>query len=216
MGRLVRAAVTFLLCLIWALFVLYPNPLLLLRSIPRAIHPPIDPAAVRPLARKLPDDPDTIQRLVLDKYVPYSVPWTTMGVPWYFPTPKEVLAQGSGDCEARMVVLASVLEAKHIPFKIEASVDHIWVWYPKKRPNALENNSVAFIKRTGGKVRIQVPKGWRWQESYRLEREYFWDPAPLSRKLLLFGGLFLIPLRHRLTGWLLAGRSPGTPAGQQP
>jgi hypothetical protein len=39
---------------------------------------------------------------------------------------------------------------------------------------------------------LQVPERWDWRRSYEIEKEYFWDPAPLHRKLLLFGGLALL------------------------
>ena len=39
---------------------------------------------------------------------------------------------------------------------------------------------------------LQVPEQWDWRESYRIEREYFWDYMPTSRRLLFFGGLFAI------------------------
>src|SRR5919198_677077 len=69
------------------------------------------------------------------------VPWQSTGVPWSFPSPAEALATGLGDCQARAVTFASVLAAKGIPFQLRASIDHMWVEYPGKRPNALENRS---------------------------------------------------------------------------
>lgn len=207
MSRLRRGTITSLALLLWTLLVLYPNPMLLFRSIPQSVHPVADAEAVRPWADQLPNDPAVIEQQVLNKYVPYAVPWQTLGVPWYFPTTAEVVKAGRGDCQARMLVLASILEAKGIPYKLEASFDHIWVEYPKKRPNALENRSIAIMQNTGTGPKLQVPKRWDWRESARIEREYFWDYMPLSRKLLLAGGWGVILLRRRLVRLGVRARS---------
>lgn len=190
-----RRAAVLLVYALWVLFVLYPNPLLLVRSIVNAANPRIDPAAVRQWAAETPDAPAAIERQVLDRYVPYAVPWQTHGVPWYFPTTAEVVATGRGDCQGRMLVLASILEEKGIPYRLRASFDHIWVEYPRKQPNGLENASIAFMD----DGRWRVPERWDWRESYRIEREYFWDYMPLSRKALLGGGLLAIFFRRRIT-----------------
>jgi hypothetical protein len=208
-----RSLLRLLFAIIWILLTLYPNPLLLARSIAHALHPPIDPAAVREWAEQLPDDPVEIERRVLDQYVPYSVPWQTYGVPWYYPTTAEVVALGSGDCQARMLVLASILEAKGIPYHLRASLDHIWVEYPGKQPNALENGSIALMQ----DGRLSIPERWDWRESYRIEKEYFWDAMPIGRKLL-FGGLGVILLWGRATHllrWIGVRRFRGQePSGQ--
>ncbi len=196
--RLPRRAAILPVYALWVLLVLYPNPTLLVRAIANASEPRIDPAAVRGWAAELPDDPAYIEQQVLGKYVPYSVPWQTLGVPWYFPTTGEVVAMGSGDCQARMLVLASILEAKGLPYKLQASLDHIWVEYAQKQPNGMENAAIAIMD----DGQLQVPAQWDWRETYRIEREYFWDYMPLGRKLLLFGGLGLIFFRRRVAGLL--------------
>jgi hypothetical protein len=189
-----RRLTTTLLCLLWALFVLYPNPTLLPRAAANAYDPKIDPEAVRHLADQLPDDPAYIEQRVESDLVPYAVPWQTYGVPWYYPTTREVIEQGAGDCQARAIVFASILEAKGIPYTLRASIDHIWVEYENKQPNPGENAAIAVMDNGG----LQVPAQWDWRETWRIEKEYFWDTAPLSRKLLLFGGLIAIPLRRRI------------------
>ena len=100
------------------------------RSIEHIRHPSIDPAAVASIARSLPNDPRLIKQAVLTRIVPYAYDWQTAGVPWYFPTTREAIAQKSGDCESRAVVLASILAYKHIPYSLHMSFDHIWVDYP--------------------------------------------------------------------------------------
>lgn len=189
-----RRSATVVLCCFWALFVLYPNPALAVRSIPNAYDPVIDPAAVQHWADELPDDPAFIEQQVEKVYVPYAVPWETHGVPWYFPTTAEVVNEGRGDCQARMLVFASILEAKGIPYTIRASFDHIWVEYENKVPNRIEQPQIAVMDNGS----LQIPERWDWRESWRIEREYFWDEAPLGRKLLLFGGLFGILIRRQL------------------
>lgn len=188
-----RRTATVLLCILWALFALYPNPLLLARSVPNAYDPVIDPVAVQAWADELPDDPAYIEQQVEDVYVPYAVPWETYGVPWYFPTTAEVVAAGQGDCQARMLVLASILEAKGIPYTLRANIDHIWVEYENKVHSSIEQPQSAVMENGT----LQVPQSWDWRETWRIEQEYFWDEAPLARKLLLFGGLLLIPFRGR-------------------
>lgn len=205
--RLLRRAAPVLLYVGWVLVVLYPNPALLARSVSHALNPRVDPDAVRLWAEALPDDPASIERQVLDRYVPYAVPWQTHGVPWYFPTTGEVVAQGRGDCQARMLVLASILEAKGLPYRLRASFDHIWVEYPQKQPNALENGAIAIMD----DGRLRVPEQWDWRESYRIEKDYFWDTMPTGRKLLLFGGLGLIAFRRRLQSSVSRGRAQDRP-----
>ena len=71
--------------------------------------------------------------------MPYLYDWQTVGVPWYFPTTREVVEEGRGDCESRALVLASILEQKGIPWTLTMSIDHLWVDYPGKVPNEWEN-----------------------------------------------------------------------------
>lgn len=160
MKRLLKFSPRSMIALLWIMLTLYPNPMLLTRSILHAINPPVDAAAVANWANELPNDPAYIERQVLDRYVPYSVPWQTYGVPWYYPTTREVVAAGQGDCEARMLVLASILKAKGIPYRIEASFDHIWVEYPGKQTNPLEDQQLAILQ--NGK--LQLPDRWDWRQ----------------------------------------------------
>jgi hypothetical protein len=223
--RIARRAAPVALYLLWTLFALYPNPATLARAIPQAWAPRADPEAVRAWAARMPDDPARIEALVLDRYVPYAVPWQTHGVPWYFPTTREVVARGAGDCQARMLVLSSILEAKGIPHRLEASFDHIWVWYEGKRASDLENDAIALMVTDERGRRLRLPERWDWRETLQLEKEYFWDPMPGERKLLLFGGLAVLPFRRRLARgvWLALcrlrpplPRSPSTDVWRSP
>lgn len=182
----------------WLLIALYPDPSLLVRSIANIRHPSVDASSVRQLAATLPDDPRLIEEAVLRQIVPYAYDWQTWGVPWYFPTTAEALVAGRGDCESRAVVLASILEAKHIPHRILMSFDHIWVDYPGKTDNALENASVVIAQRVGGHFL------WAWPAHLNLRAEVaaqiatFWTPMPTVRRLLLFGGVLVILMLNPL------------------
>ena len=99
-----------LVFVLWILFVLYSNPLNLIISIQRVLNFDADPAA--------------IEKAVL-AIIPYRYDWELYGMPWYCPTIEEVLARGKGDCKARALVLASVLEAKSIPYQVYSSPMHM-------------------------------------------------------------------------------------------
>ena len=158
------------------------------------------------LARRLPDDPRAIEAYVLDRQVPYSYDWQSAGVPWYFPTTTEALRSGSGDCESRAVVLASILTAKGIPNELRLSLDHIWVDYPGKQANALENAGVQFAGTQDGRFFIHWPEDFRLGQEIQDQLSIYWAPAPAWRVLLLVAGLSLIALWNALARRLGAGR----------
>jgi len=182
--------------------VLYPNPLTLGRSIAHVVDPDVDPQAARAVAATLPDDPRLIERAVLERIVPYSYDWQASGVPWYFPTTAEALKAGRGDCESRALVLASILDAKGIPYELRMSFDHIWVDYPGKQASAIENDAVVLVD----------DRGWRWPEQLDLREElrnqmaFYWTPMPLMRKSLLLGGLVAIIGANVIVGAIAALR----------
>lgn len=177
----------------WLLLVVYPNPLQLGESIDNLRHAREDAAAVAALAARLPNDPRKIEQIVLDRIVPYAYDWQVNGVPWYFPTTREALAAGRGDCESRALVLASILKAKHIPHRLLMSFDHIWVDYPGKTSNPMENSAVAIAGQgRGGGFSLHWPKDFHpWQE-WNAQLQDYWAPMPWPLKLLLFVGGALI------------------------
>jgi hypothetical protein len=205
----------------WLLVALYPQPSMLIASISNVRAPDIDASAVEDLAATLPDDPRLIEQAVLDRIMPYAYDWQVSGVPWYFPTTSEALASQSGDCESRAVVLASLLKAKGIPFRLLMSFDHIWVDYPGKTENPLENADVALAQRVNGRF------VWNWPADFDIRAEVvaqldtFWAPMPTPRRVLLFAGLLLILLLNPILSRLsrpasrpapLAPSSPACPA----
>jgi hypothetical protein len=192
-----RAAVIFcalfpVLVALWVLLVLYPNPLKLAASVQRLVNPRVDPGAVQTLADSLPSEPAAIEEAVLDS-VPYSYDWEVYAMPWYFPSVGEVLKNGQGDCKARAIVLASVLEAKGIPYRINSSPTHVWVDYDGKVEDGLENSGAGFYEvdpQTGAKS-LHVPK-ISIKEVMRTGWQGFWPPMPVARKALLMSGLVIL------------------------
>ncbi len=209
-----------LAALVFFFFVLYPDPMMLVRSIEHIEHPSIDPAAVAGIARTLPNDPRLIEQVVLTRIEPYAYDWQTAGVPWYFPTTREALAQGRGDCESRAVVLASILAYKHIPYQLRMSFDHIWVDYPGHVNTAIENPGVQLAVRQNGHYVFHWPKDFHLGAEVNAQVAIYWTPMPLGRKLLLFGGLVAIALVNvigRLGRRAAAGlRRPAPPLPGRP
>jgi len=178
-----------LIFILWLLFVLYPNPLNLIISIQRVLNFNADPGAVEFMLDDFPSDPVAIEKEVLAR-ISYRYDWELYGMPWYFPTVEEVLERGKGDCAARALVLASVLEAKDIPYQLNLSPIHVWVDYGGKQENQYENPQVQYYQYDpeSGERRFKIPEidigavtdSWRQQ---------FWTTMPDGRKALLISGL---------------------------
>jgi len=198
-GRIFRIffPVLFLMCF---LLVLYPSPLNLVTSIQRGINPDVDPAAVEAVSKDLPYDPAVIELAVLQQIVPYSYDWEVHGMPWYVPTVEEVLENGRGDCKARALVLASILEEKDIPYKLNWSPIHVWVDYEGKEETSLENSDVEFYQQDPetGERSFKFPRiafGEVWDSFW----DGFWWPMPGVRKFLFISGpISLVVLRFTL------------------
>ena len=182
--------------LLWTLFVLYPNPARLGLSLVRIVRPPLDPVAVGELAATLPSDAAVIERHILRTF-PYQHDWITYGVPWYYPSVKEALRQGTGDCKTRFVVLASIYEALQVPYRQVFSLSHYWVTYDGKRETALEAEHNAWMVRDEEGSRLQVPRE-DWEQIWDNFVAAFWDPMPHHRKWLWFGGLPVTLLAAKL------------------
>jgi hypothetical protein len=152
----------------------------------------VDPNAVEFMLSDLPSDPVAIGKAVLAR-IPYRHDWELYNMPWYCPTIKEVLERGEGDCKARALVLASVLEAKNITYQIRSSPMHIWVDYEGKQETSIENAQVEFYQYDPetGERRFQIPDidlgklADYWQQQ-------FWTPMPDGRKALLILGLLAL------------------------
>lgn len=181
-----------LVLVLWVCFVLYPNPLGLARSIRRLATPSVDPAAVESLAATLPSDPAAIEEGVLQS-LPYRYDWQLYGMPWYFPTVDEALNKSAGDCKARAIVLASVLEAKGIPYQIRSSPIHVWVEYEGKAASPLEDPGAGFYQvNPGTQTRSLRLPTISLGEFASTTWQGFWPPMPFARKTILLSGLALL------------------------
>ena len=183
-----------LFLLLWILFVLYPNPLSLVISACRLFDPDVDPAAVEPLVGGLPSAPAAIEKAILER-IPYSYDWELHDMPWYFPTTKTVVEKRRGDCKARAIVLASIFENKHIPYRINSSPIHVWVEYEDKEETPLENPKVKFYQQdpeTGERL-FQIPD-IDVAEVLESFHRGFWVAMPGSRKALLLSGVCILVL----------------------
>jgi hypothetical protein len=181
-----------LIFILWILLVLYPNPLNLIISIQRILNFDADPGPVESMLNDLPSDPADIQKAVL-AVIPYRHDWEVYSMPWYCPTIEQVLERGEGDCKARALVLASVLEAKSIPYQVHSSPMHVWVEYEGKQETSIENAQVEFYQYDPetSERQFQIPHIGlsKVMDSFW---QAFWDPMPDSRKALLISGLLAL------------------------
>ena len=107
------------------------------------------------------------------------------------------------------MVLASILTAKGIPNELRLSLDHIWVDYPGKQANAIENAGVQFAGSENGHFFLHWPKDFQLGQEISDQLAIYWTPAPAWRVLLLVAGLSLIVLWNALARLLGAGRLDG-------
>jgi len=176
------------------LLVLYPNPFNIPVSFYRMFNPDIDPVAVDPLLDGLPSDPADIEREVL-RLIPYGYDWQTQGMPWNFPSTRSIVERRQGDCKARAVVLASILERLDIPYRINSSFVHVWVEYENKAETVFENPRAKFYQQdpSTGRRLFQFPE-IQWRLWFDSTVEGLWTVMPLFRKLLLLFGIAFIVL----------------------
>jgi len=170
----------------------YPRPRLLAHTVRNALRPDIDAAGVQELSAGLSDDPDAIRAEVLSTIVPYERDWAVFGVPYYFPTLREALENGRGDCKSQVLVLASLLNAKGIPYRLLASLDHVWAEYPGKTPTAMEDPAVAVAEYRDGRWRPLRPARLRPQAHFETSLDEYWRGAARGRRLLFAGALLLL------------------------
>jgi len=191
LGRVFRRYFPLFL-IMWLLFMLYPDPLKLIVSVERVFNMDVDPGAVEFMLNDFPTAPAAIEDTVLAR-IPYHYDWELYGVPWYFPTVDEVLARGEGDCKARALILASIFEARNIPYQLNLSPIHMWVGYEGKDKNSIENAKVKFYQRDPetGESWFQVPE-IKLREVMDSIWRGFWIPMPDGRKALLISGLLAL------------------------
>lgn len=151
---------------------LFPNPLMLAQNAERLIDFPVDPDVVNEINVSLPDNSSMIEQWV-DDTIKHDCDWDLYGVPWYMPTAKEVLRHKKGDCKAKTVLLASILDAKKINYSIHFSPIHWWINYQDKPMGEFEE-------------KYESKKDIPINEILGIWYEDFWLPMPLIRKMLLF------------------------------
>ena len=177
---------------LWIFFVLYPNPLNLVISIHRVFNFDVDSSAIEANLEDFPSDPIAIERAVLER-IPYRYDWEVYDMPWYFPTLEEILEKKEGDCKARALVLASILEAENIPYRVNVSPIHIWVEYEGKEETSIENTRVKFYQEDpeSGKKLFQIPE-INLREMMNSIWQGLWVSMPAVRKAVLLSGLLIL------------------------
>lgn len=183
----------------WTLLSCYPNPGVLLRNLARYRRLPIDPGIERKMGWRLPADPGQVEMFVDSLLVP-TPDWARYRVPWYVPTAAEAARSSHGDCEAKAILLASLLAGKGLPFEIRASLNHIWVDYPGRRPRAGESQELAYLEGERGRLRLHRPDRIAWGEVLTAQREQLWGAMPIARKALWLIGLLWAGLGAMLLG----------------
>lgn len=181
------AVFAYIAILFWTFIICYPNPYIFIRNFARYIRFPIDTSITDLINTDIPDDPLEIEKFV-KKLIVYEYDWTNYGVPWFVPTPKDAVTRQKGDCESRAMVFASILSAKNIPYNIKASLVHIWVEYPNKKPTKSENDNIAYISKVDGKYRLKLPDLSQWRKYISTDKEMFWDVMPKYRKIIMVSG----------------------------
>lgn len=204
--KLSRTSLVFL-GLVWVLVMLYPDPAVLVRSMNNLLTASADVGAAEQLAAQMPSDPNVIERYVLS--MPYENDWETYGVPWYFPTASEALAMERGDCEARAMIMTSVLTAKNIPNQLRMALNHIWVDYPGKLPNEMENPELEIGGFRQSSLFVQAPQQFDGRQVLTEQFDITWSGMPLWRLVALVIGLGAILTVNGFAAWLgrRAGRS---------
>lgn len=176
---------------VWIGAVVYPDPRPFVTSLARLKNPPVDAQAVAGVAAGLPPDHKTVEDFA-SEYVPYTSAWTVYGLPWYFPTVREVLRDRAGDCQAQAILAASIFEAKGMPYTLRYSFDHVWVDYPGKQFADMEDPATSFVSDAGEGWLASLPDRIPVWSIIKVRVAYHWTPMPLAQKIMLLTGALLI------------------------
>lgn len=178
----------------WALLTFYPRPGDLARSVYRVFRPPVDATLMGAHAHLFADldHPAEIDQRVRELF-PYQFDWVSHNRPWYFPTLDEAFLVMTGDCKTHLLVLASILEYRGIPYTLSASPTHVWVEYPGKHETRGENTQVSFfsINPDSGTRQWKLPSGVNVQRSLDSFWTAFWRYMPLNKRRTIAVGFFL-------------------------
>ncbi len=176
---------------VWVLLTLYPSPMDLARSVYRVFNPPVDAEYAAAFSALFADavNAHEIDTLVRSEF-PYQYDWVTYNRPWYFPTVQEAFAAMAGDCKTQLLVLASVLESRGIPYSFSVSPTHVWVEYDGKPVNRIENAQVAMFS-SGSDRSLMRPSQFDFARSFDSFWTAFWGYMPARVKLSLLIGLVI-------------------------
>ncbi len=192
MKAFLRFLLVLLLVAVWIGAVVYPNPRPFVESIARLKHPPVDGDAAAGLAAQLPDDYQAVEDFVAG-YVPWKPAWTVYNLPWYFPTVAEIVRDKAGDCQAQALLMASILEAKGMPYTLMYSFDHVWVDYPGRAVTTLEDPATSFVSDEGGGWLASLPDKFPIGTIIKVRVAYHWTPMPfLQKSLIVLGALAIL------------------------
>jgi hypothetical protein len=191
MRSVARHLIVVVLVAAWIGAVVYPDPRPFFSSVARLKNPPVDAQVAAEMAAGLPDDYRAVEDYV-SNYVTWKSAWSVYGLPWYFPTVDEVIADQAGDCQAEAVLAASIFKAKGMPYTLRYSFDHVWVDYPGKGVTALEDPATSFVSDEGEGWLAGLPDKIPLWSILKERTAYHWTPMPLLQKLLIVGGALLI------------------------
>lgn len=169
--------------------VAYPRPGLFFRTIAHAIHPPIRPAEVAAISPNLPGDPAQVEQWVIEHIQRDANDYANWGVIFYVTTPAEVLGIGRGPCYGRAIVLASILEDKHIPYRLYMMPGHVWVDYQDRVPPIwpeFEKSEYAVWRWENGRWHYH---GFGWlailPRMVAIQAHLYWRILPVAGKVAL-------------------------------
>ncbi len=180
------------LAVIWICLILFPNPLVIPLDVYRLFEMPVQPnQEVRQVAESLPANGTSIERYV-NEHVRYTYDFRSYGVVWYIPAPGDVLKSQQGDCKSRAILLASLLDAKGIPYSVSISPVHFWVDYegrPQTNFSAQYETADVAIVENG---HIKTPEKATTLLYLNTYIDIVWTSMPVLRKVLLISGLAAI------------------------
>ena len=94
--------------------------------------------------------------------------------------------------QAQMLLMASILKAKGMPYTLMYSFDHVWVDYPGRTVTALEDPSTSFVSNAGKGWLAWLPHKFPIWSIIKVRVNYHWTPMPLLLKLLILLGAGVI------------------------
>ena len=139
--------------------------------------------------RGLPGDPAQIEAWVIEHIRRDANDYANWGGFFYIASPEEVLSIGRGPCYGRAVVLASILEDKHIPYRVFMMPGHVWVDYADRVPTVwpeFEKSEYAIWRWENGRWRYH---GFGWlrilPRMFVIQMQLYWRIMPGMGKIVI-------------------------------